>query len=44
MIVSELMEFEESIARAVDGVAPRQITETLNAAQFLTVLGHSPNA
>jgi len=38
MIVSELMEFEASIARAVDGAAPRQIIETLNAAQFLTVL------
>jgi hypothetical protein len=32
IIVSELMEFEASIARAVDGVAPRQVTETLNAA------------
>jgi hypothetical protein len=38
IILSELMEFEGSIARAVDGVAPRQITETLNAAQFLKVL------
>lgn len=38
IILSELMEFEASIARAVDGVAPRQVTETLSAAEFLQVL------
>ncbi len=38
IILPELIEFEASIARAVDGVAPQQEKETLNAAQFLTVL------
>jgi hypothetical protein len=38
IVLPELMEFEATIARAFDGVAPRQSTETLNAAQFLQVL------
>jgi hypothetical protein len=38
VVLPELMEFETSIARAFDGVAPRQSMETLNAAQFLQVL------
>ncbi|MDP9083838.1 MAG: hypothetical protein M3N50_08740 [Pseudomonadota bacterium] len=38
IVFPELMEFEASIARAFDGVGPRQSTETLNAAQFLQVL------
>jgi hypothetical protein len=37
-LIQSPTEFEASVARAFDGVALRQSTETLNAAQFLQVL------
>jgi hypothetical protein len=38
IVLTELIEFESSIARAFRGIAPQQFEGTLNATQFLQIL------